>query len=81
MVGATGATKWSADKKVATDVVTFSSTYKYTPPTQAQIDAAAKITSSSTSNSSTTAPKPELTVVSGLQFVQVTTLSPTVIGT
>jgi hypothetical protein len=79
LTGATGATKWDANSKVATHVVTATTDYPYTPSTATASDDSSD--TSSTSNSSTTAPKPELTVVSGLQFVQVSTLSPTVIGT
>ena len=74
---------WSADKKVATDTFTTTVKTTYTAPTQAQIDAAKKIADALptvNNSSSTPAVIPKYTVVSGLQFVQVSTLSPTVIG-
>ena len=79
LTGATGATKWDANSKVATHVVTATTDYPYTPSTATASDDSSDTSSSTSTSTSTTVPK--YTVVSGLQFVQVSTLSPTVIGT
>jgi len=83
-ITATSAGKWSTDSKIATDIYTDTKTFKYTAPTQAEIDLFNKLksaASSTTTTTTTTTPVvPKYTVVSGLQWSQ-GTMSPTVLGT